>query len=358
MKVSLRALKWLVVSVSMVFPVVVYSQSSIANFEKGVGRNNISSEIKGAMWNAQDGPFLADGLIESEESGIYYWLFRSSSINRFNVNNSQHLGGWPLTPYIHHLFLFGEYPAAASALAEAKGQTPPAPQAPLTPVADDPVSYSLSQKGLQKRTYGCFTQSPLRYGDMDGDTQLELVLFLDNTVVFFSPQQGVVTFSYHFWLEDEASSDSLIYHEESPIMQGITPSDPIYFAESGGDVLVMERYPAKRSLTKLYVGDYFQEDRQDIVLWRKLYESNARSVAQGGFRLIGNYYAHYVKQTDGTYAPADTEQNQLQNILTANSLTWPQGYPSQGECTGQEGRFILEMHDPLLNDPDILPLTP
>jgi hypothetical protein len=40
--------------------------------------------------------------------------------------------------------------------------------------------------------------------------------------------------------------------------------------------------------------------------------------------------------------------------LTAKQLTWKKGYPSKSECAGQEGQFIPEMHDVLLNDPDVL----
>ena len=290
----------------------------------------------------RDAGFLPLAVVRSEQQGVVYVY--DGGIGESNYINSSLLRGWQLTPYLNHLFLFGEYPAAISALAGARGEEPPEPQPLLTPVSNRSISYSLQSNGPMSVAFGCLSQSPLRYGDVDADSQQELVLFLDAAIVFFSPQQGAITFSYHFWLDDELLIDSAYYNEDSPLMHGITPNDPVYFAESGSDILVMERYPAKRSLTKLYVGDLFQEGRYDMVLWRKLYESRARGAAEGGFQLIGNYYAHYIKQADGVYTPADTEQNQIQNSLASNNLTWLQGYPNQSECAGTENQPIPDSY--------------
>ena len=44
----------------------------------------------------------------------------------------------------------------------------------------------------------------------------------------------------------------------------------------------------------------------------------------------------------------------IQSWLLAKNLTWQKGFLSKSECAGQEGQLIPEIHDPLLNDPDVL----
>jgi hypothetical protein len=49
------------------------------------------------------------------------------------------------------------------------------------------------------------------------------------------------------------------------------------------------------------------------------------------------------------------KEQPVKGWLTSNNLTWwKKGYPSKSECAGQEGQFIPEMHDPLLNDPEVM----
>jgi len=322
------------------FHINCYAQISLEKAQVLRNSEGFTIQQRNTIWDLED---LASNqnindirsivsYIETSSSPVTYVLDRSLVLAGINVSNENITGPWPLAPWQNHLFLFGEYPAAQERLLGAQGKEVPASQPMLSAISGREPIYS------GPGNIGCYNQSPLRYGDIDNDNQSELVLFLNNNVVFFSPQSGQVTFSYHFWLNDELDADSLIYEADSTFMTRIRPSDPIYFAYSGFNVLVDDIYPARRSLTKLYVDDFVEEGRHDIILWRKLYESNARSVAEGGYLLIGNYYAHYVKQADGTYAPADTEQSQLQNLLATNNLTWPEGYPSQSECVGEEGR--------------------
>lgn len=74
-----------------------------------------------------------------------------------------------------------------------------------------------------------------------------------------------------------------------------------------------------------------------------------------GFTLLRNKYQHYAWSTDqNEYLPQETEESQIQAWLSKNNHTWQTGFPSQSECAGQKGKLIPEMHDPLLNDPDVL----
>jgi hypothetical protein len=58
--------------------------------------------------------------------------------------------------------------------------------------------------------------------------------------------------------------------------------------------------------------------------------------------------------TTGEYQKQPTDSATVKNWLTTRHLTWQKGYPSRSECPGQEGQLIPEMHDPLLNDAEVM----
>tara|TARA_R110000868_G_scaffold234707_1_gene488403 strand:+ start:2819 stop:3151 length:333 start_codon:yes stop_codon:yes gene_type:complete len=64
---------------------------------KGYGRSEIPKAIKKQMWNSDGGPFVADGLVQSNTKNQYYWLFRSLSLSLFDTSSSKNLSAWPLT---------------------------------------------------------------------------------------------------------------------------------------------------------------------------------------------------------------------------------------------------------------------
>lgn len=62
---------------------------------------------------------------------------------------------------------------------------------------------------------------------------------------------------------------------------------------------------------------------------------------------------HYA-MVDGEYQQTATPESEVKDWLEENNLTWQKGFPSHSECPGEEGELIPEMHDPLLNDADVL----
>ncbi|AJQ92856.1 hypothetical protein [Gynuella sunshinyii] len=108
-----------------------------------------------------------------------------------------------------------------------------------------------------------------------------------------------------------------------------------------------------RSIAKLYVNDFDKDGHSDILVWRKMYESRLVGELLSGFKLNSQLYGHYAL-IDGEYHLQQTDEATIQGWLSANELTWQKGYPSSSECQGHEGELIPEMHDPLLNDPDVL----
>jgi hypothetical protein len=90
-------------------------------------------------------------------------------------------------------------------------------------------------------------------------------------------------------------------------------------------------------------------------VWRKLYLSKLLSEPVAGFDKVSDTYYHYERKVTGEYElKTDTAPETIQGWLTSKNLTWQSGFPSKSECAGQEGQLIPEMHDPLLNDPDVL----
>jgi len=104
----------------------------------------------------------------------------------------------------------------------------------------------------------------------------------------------------------------------------------------------------------MYVGDYDNNGSLDIVKWQKIYRSNKKTESPAWVQIL-NEFTHYIRDETGEYIPQeDTTEQTIQGWLTSNNLTWQKGFPSKSECAGQEGQLIPEMHDPLLNDPDVL----
>ena len=103
----------------------------------------------------------------------------------------------------------------------------------------------------------------------------------------------------------------------------------------------------------MYIDDFNGDEREDIIVWRKRYVSNNIENPVIGFHLDKQVFNHY-GLVDGQYILQDTPEATIRSWLATNNLTWQSGFPSHSECPGQEGQLIPEMHDPLLNDPDVL----
>jgi hypothetical protein len=202
-----------------------------------------------------------------------------------------------------------------------------------------------------ENSVGCLEHTPLRYGDVDGDTKSELVLFLKDSLVIFSPQDEKVIFSMLHSVSDYVAWQTMI--DAGLKLFSPSASSPQY----GSKISYLEdqnAIPAYLSYGKLYVGDLDSDQSKDLIVWRKLYQSKLYGDSVQGFDKVRDTYLHY-KKVDGEYQlQTDTTPETIQGWLTSKNLTWQSGFPSKSECAGQEGQLIPEMHDPLLNDPDVL----
>lgn len=207
-------------------------------------------------------------------------------------------------------------------------------------------------------TMGCMQHTPLRYGDIDGDGVKELVVLLAQGYsidwLIFSPAKQKTIFASKLNIDDsiitsQAPSTLLPWHEDSKRYQ--------YWMQTQVDSVSPLFYPGLKAYAKLYFNDFDGDGAFDILVWRKMYESRLVGDPIAGYELKGELLGHY-ELVEGEYRLQATSAETVKGWLTANQQSWSTGYPSKSECPGQEGQFIPEMHDPLLNDPDVLEAIP
>lgn len=201
---------------------------------------------------------------------------------------------------------------------------------------------------------GCLLKSPLRYGDIDGDGEKELVIFMgrgwQTDIHIFSTSIKKTIFSANLNVNHAFIPDAKELENIYPTYG--KPNHPQYLSDwVNGNPPPLEI--GFRSFGKIFLDDIDGDETKDIVLWRKYFVSKKIEDPIKGFDKKSDTYIHY-KLIDGEYKKQSTEQNVVKGWLEAKNLTWQKGYPSKSECPGQEGQLILEMHDPLLNDPDVL----
>lgn len=220
---------------------------------------------------------------------------------------------------------------------------------------DDPQDRRLM---VNPKALGCFSASPLWYGSIDSTGTDYLVLFMANDFLMFSPEKGKVIFAATLSLSDwmTRSETRTFYEDEQGVLRE-SEKDPQYVSSiesvSARGGALPPREPGYRGYGKLYFGDFNEDESPDILLWRKLYVSRLVGDETEGFEHLDDTLIHY-ELVDGEYQPRDTEEDVIRNWLDENELSWQKGYPSESECEGEEGELIPEMHDPLLNDPDVL----
>ncbi|WP_229815830.1 hypothetical protein, partial [Bacterioplanes sanyensis] len=106
-----------------------------------------------------------------------------------------------------------------------------------------------------------------------------------------------------------------------------------------------------------------KDGNPDLVKWQKAFVSNNKTESIA-WNKVRNSLTHYERDLTtqkrlengmtGEYLPQITLDVVIEGWLRENELIWQQGFPSFSECPGEEGKLIPEMHDPLLNDPDVL----
>lgn len=233
-----------------------------------------------------------------------------------------------------------------------------------------PGMFQMDEIRFDSRMQGiaCMVKNPLRYGDLEGDGEKELILILGNELIVFSPTYGGTVFSMLIDGSDwwPWGNESLIdgykgdhSGQEPPI------SDQYHgYSHNWADWSYEGQFePGIRAYSKLYTGDFDDDGNPDIIKWEKVYKSN-KLTESPPWTKVRNTLIHYERDitaqkiteagVTGEYLPQITPDVLIEGWLRANDLTWQKGFPSLSECEGQEGQLIPEMHDPLLNDEDVL----
>ena len=224
-----------------------------------------------------------------------------------------------------------------------------------------PATYQLGMVRDSNRI-GCYAATPLRYGDIEGDGKNEIVLFLDNDIVIFSPEYQRIVFAQSLDASDWVDA-GVTANAYSRTREGVGPH-AVQFLSSLAYFNDAEDIYGNRVYSKLYLGDFDKDNNPDIVVWTKAYRSKLKSDPVPGFDAIRQNWYHFERdlaaQADsaagvtGEYLPQTTDEATIQTWLTDNALTWKNGYPDISECAADNGGPIPEMSDPLLNDPEVL----
>ena len=277
----------------------------------------------------------------------WYVLFDSLSLYGVDVSAERNLGTWPLTRWEGDTYLPDEITREYAIYG-------------IEPDSEDfyPASLAVYAAEQADQQFGCLTSTPLRYGDFTGDGSAEVVLMGDDIAVFSTQKQKVI-FTQRIRINDWMSADEQerVYGEDFAELMMLHEEDyPQYFSQMTYDRMSGPKLYASiayRGYGKLFHGEFSGEGNRDVLAWHKFYGSLMSSSETQGFERISEAFVHY-RLVNGDYQREETPEDTLRSWLIANDLTWQSGFPTYSECPGQEGQLIPEMHDPLLNDPDVL----
>jgi hypothetical protein len=306
----------------------------------------------------KDGEVLAFYLTPDNK---IYSLSGGMKIYYSDLTSKQLLGDWDLASFDETYDMKGERDSALPYIAEAKGEDE-AEEVPYLDATEKQelglaasfldVNYSMLDPD---RLYGCFVKHPLRYGDINGDGQVELALWLTESFLVFSPQSKKTIFGVNYFFEDimDAEFQLTFAERHKRELAEMGAKAPQIFAESGADILADRVVPAVRSVAKVFFGEFDNDNKHDIIMWRKLYGSRTVGDSVKGYEKQGDVLIHYSFE-NGIYKKQTTESADVKAWLTSKNLTWSKGYPNKSECAGETNQLIPEMHDPLLNDSEVL----
>lgn len=318
-----------------------------------VKRNNPKAE-KLLAWDIDDLTSSNNTIVASytnhinADSNVYHALLSSSDITLVDLNTNKSLGFWVIRQ--PSICLENDSDCIEPWYSGRWGNQEFVEQQ-LSNFYDNSSigQFYLPLDEQQLLSHGCLARYPLRYGDIDEDNQKELILWLADTLAIFSPVTNKLIFAALIARTDMMSAEETtenlkVNNEESPQFASLFHYNLPY--TSGIE-------PAMRAYAKVYSDDFNANGKHDLLVWRKFYRSKARSDSAAGFDKISDTYVHYTL-VDSEYKLQSTDQATIQNWLADKNLTWQKGFPTISECAGQEGQLIPEMHDPLLNDPDVL----
>lgn len=296
----------------------------------------VTKVVKAAQSSGRLG--LSEAFLNIAATDVWCRLYENMHVYAVDVSQERLLSDWLLSRWSHQYFS----PDVKNQFVEMYMDYPL------------PFSYESVVRGP-----GCLGDSPLRYGDFEDDGHNEAVVILGGLFVVLSPEYGRMVFSEYL---DE--SDWYTAEEMEEFLAGQSyPVGAQYISRLWADNS-NRRGPGVRAYAKLYFGDFDKDGNRDIVAWRKSYRSNAIDNPTKGFTKLRDSWGHFERDLEaqedtdqgitGEYLPQDTDEETIRQWLAESDLTWKNGFPSTSECKGEQDKPIPEMHDPLLNDPEVL----
>jgi len=336
-----------IIFIVTLFSIVLSPYSTAIELTRGIvyGEDNWEELTK----THRDAGFLySKAAVETNVDGIV--AVYDSGLSMANIVTNELLDAWPITPWPSLVVMEDENSSARNAK-YLKYQVQP---------DDDQILKTSHTRIDTINQKGCLSQYPLRYGNFSDDG--DIVVISNNVVSVSSTLKKKMVFAFNWVNKDEVNQRTMsdIKSTENEYVHGLHGqylalgnSAPQYLAESSENILVQQVFPAWRSFAKVYVSDFTGNEKSDILMWRKLFKSRLVGDPVTGYKKAGDLLVHYAL-INGEYKLQETEQDQIKKWLTDNQLTWSKGFPSISECSGEEGQLIPEMHDILLNDPDVL----
>lgn len=299
----------------------------------------VTSEVRKIASSEETGISVA--FIELGETNQWFRLYSNLALYGVDVSQSKLVGSWPLARWEHDTHI----PEEVAARYEEYGQD-----------INDP-DLGFGRFSIGRDSLGCLPTVPLRYGDFTGDGSSEIVVIFADDIVVFSPQKQKSIFSQRIRIGEWFGEDEMEYYRDVYSSDDVPGDIAQYLSrmavEFQGSGPLNWEAKGYRGYGKIYQGSFSESESQDVLVWHKLYRSRLESDPVRGFELISDNFLHY-RMVDGEYLPQPTSGATVRGWLNANNLTWKKGFPNKSECAGEEGNLILEMHDPLLNDPDVL----
>ena len=322
------------IGIAIVVPLLLFGR---------VSAEELSIKVGGRAWDIGSIKNVRSFLIEKSEvlhlkdvgatksfivlNGKYFLLYDNHTIRGVDYSNKKFLGQWALdgNSMIDYESLMN------NSLEEQENAG----------VFNDSVEYN-----------GCLSQYPMLAADVNHDGDDEILILNESAYALdlnvFSQKKKKIVFASNVYVDMAFVPDEDMKEERGLADK---PQDPQYlYLVDGYTNAYNDGY---RSFGKLFFGDINDDGKQDIILWRKYFESLTIGDAKKGFAKKDELFVHYAL-VNGEYKKQPTAANIIQRWLAAKQLSWQQGFPSRSECPGQEGRLIPELHDPLLNDPDVL----
>lgn len=210
--------------------------------------------------------------------------------------------------------------------------------------------------GMYNNLYGCYETTSTHLADIDLDTFPELFVFWGEGVVDFG-RTGESFYidakTYLSIFSAKRENSKLLTLELSNIISLASYQDGRYYSSSklaGEYDVSLERRsrpddmpPAKRSYSKVYFIDINQNDKLDVLLWRRHYESRLRTDPITGYRFMRDEFELYEEGDDG-FKKQQITLDKGKDLLEKYKLNWRQGFPEKNLCLNSKSDDPLILH--------------